>query len=120
MEKIRNIQKIVSVGRDELQPYELSLSYSEPWVGKVAADLLVYSYEDDGYGGSGVAAWRYKGKWSYQYLGHCSCNGPTEDMRTSDSAKFTLEELKTILSSKDNAWNENYALVVRHLDKLKS
>ena len=120
MEKIRGIKKIVSIGRDELSDSDLSLTYNAPYVGKIEADILIYSYENGGYDGSGVAVWRKDGKWAYQYLGHCSCNGPTEDIRTSDAAKFTLQDLKEILTSKDNSWNEHYKKMAEYLDKYKS
>src|SRR4051812_6462077 len=80
----------------------------------VTSASLVYAYRSSSYEGTGVAAWRHGGKWAYQYLGHCSCNGPTEDMRTSDAAKFSLEELKQILTSKDNSWSPEYAAVAKH------
>jgi len=117
MEKIRGIKKIVSLGKDELRESDFSVTYDAPYIGKVEADILIYSYESYGYEGSGVAVWRNNGKWAYQYLGHCSCNGPTEDMRTSDNAKFTLEQIREILNSKDNSWNENYKIVAQYLDK---
>jgi hypothetical protein len=120
METIRSIKKIINIGTDELSESDLSLSYSSPFVGKVEADLLIYSYENGGYEGSGVAVWRHKGKWAYDYLGHCSCNGPTENMRQADNMKLTLAELRTILTSKDNAWSAHYVKVADYLTKYKN
>lgn len=119
MEKIRGIKKVVSIGPDELGESDLSLTYNAPYVGKVEADIFIYSYYIDGYEGSGVGVWRKNGKWSYQYLGHCSCNGPTENIRTSDAAKFTLQELKDILTSEDNSWNTHYRKMANYLSRFK-
>lgn len=116
---IRGIKKIVNLGETELDAYDLSLTYDAPYVGKVEADIFIYAYKHEGYEGSGVAVWRKDDKWSYQYLGHCSCNGPTENLRTSDTAKFTLEDIKTILTSKSNDWCPEYKLVANYLKKLK-
>lgn len=119
MKKIRGIKKIISLGQDELSESDISFSYNEPFVGKIEADIFIYSYENGGYDGLGVAVWRNKGKWAYQYLGHCSCNGPCEDIRTSDNAKFTLEQIKEILFSKDNEWSSHYKIVGNYLKKYK-
>lgn len=99
---------------------DLSFSYSPPYVGKVEADIFIYSYERGSYDGSGMAVWRHKGKWAYHYLGHCSCYGPLENIRTSDNAKFTLAQIKKILTSKDNEWNVHAKSVADYLNKYKS
>lgn len=119
MQKIQGIRKIISIGRDELSEHDLSTTYSAPFIGKIEADVFIYSYDDGGYGGSGVAVWRKGRKWSYQYLGHCSCNGPTEDIRTSDAAKFSLDDLRSILSSTENSWNNNYMKMSEYLKRYK-
>lgn len=121
--KVKGIGKIISLGSDELSEYELTKNHygsKPPHEAKVKADVFIYSYEIGSYDGSGVAVWRKDGEWAYQYLGHCSCNGPTEDIETSDKMKFTLEQVKEILLSKDNSWNEHYKRVAKYLNKYKS
>lgn len=119
MEKIKGIKKIISLGPHELDASDLSIGYKEPYIGKIKADVLIYAYEDYGYDGSGVAVWRNNGEWSYQYLGHCSCDGPTEDIHNADKAKFSLEEIKNILSSKENSWCGHYTTVATYLARYK-
>lgn len=101
MKNIQGIKKIINLGEDELSENEL--------FGTVLADVFIYHYESGCYEGTGIAVWRNKkGEWAYQYLGHCSCNGPLEDIETSDKAKFTLEQIKEILNSR----SEEYCKVV--------
>lgn len=108
--KIKGIKKIVSLGPDELSEYDLSTNcYSkaedEDYVGKVKADVFIYWYENGGYDGSGIAVWRHRGKWAYQWLGHCSCYGPLEDVKTSDKAKFTVKQILKIIEG-DYQWKD--------------
>jgi hypothetical protein len=113
--KIRGIEEIISLGQDELSEYDFSFGYDEPYVGKIEADVFIYCYTNKGYSGSGVAAWRKDGEWSYQYLGHCSCYGPLEDVRTSDKMKFTLKQVIEILESKDNSWMSEANVLATYL-----
>ncbi len=109
MKNIQGIKKIINLGEDEMSEYEFSASSREPHIGRVLADVFIYHYESGCYEGTGIAVWRNKkGEWAYQYLGHCSCNGPLEDIETSDKAKFTLEQIKEILNSR----SEEYCKVV--------
>lgn len=79
---------IINVGSEELNEWDL-----KP-VEKLNSSFFVYSYEYGSYDGSGFAAWDLpEGKYGYAYLGHCSCNGPTEDL---NSIPYTLEELEQI------------------------
>lgn len=118
MEQIQGIKKIISLGQNKLEPYDFCGVFEEPFIAKIQADVFIYSYEAGNYDGSGMAVWRNKkGEWAYQYLGHCSCNGPLEDIRTSDNAKFTLEQIKSVLNSPDNSWDKNSKVVAEYLNK---
>lgn len=117
--KIEGIKKIISLGEDNLSEYDFCGSFNEPYIGKIVADVFIYSYNNYGYEGSGIAVWRYNNKWSYQYLGHCSCYGALEDIKTSDKAKFSLKQIKEILLSKDNENNKDCKIVATYLNKYK-
>ena len=58
------------------------------------ADWFIYNYEHGGYEGSGFAVWKKDGKYGYANLGHCSCNGPLEDLNT---IYYTLPQLKKLV-----------------------
>lgn len=64
-------------------------------------DIFIYSYEYEVFEGSGYAIWRKGKDWFYDYLGHCSYNGPTENLTTANNAVFTYEQVKDI-AKKDN------------------
>lgn len=56
--------------------------------------FFVYSYESGSYEGTGFAVWDMEdGKYGYTYLGHCSCNGPVEDL---NSIPYNWNELQQI------------------------
>lgn len=117
MKNIQGIKKIINLGEDELDEYDFSVSIREPYIGRVLADVFIYYYEYECYSGTGIAIWRNKkGEWAYQYLGHCSCNGPLEDIETSDKAKFTLEQIKEILNSNSEDY---YKIILNYLNKYK-
>lgn len=59
---------------EELADYELKD------VNKLEADWFIYCYKYGDYSGSGMAVWKKDSKFFYCSLGHCSCNGPTEDL----------------------------------------
>ena len=77
--------KIISIGRDKLGDYDLERDHygdnSRPLLDD--SNLFIYHYTDHGYEGSGLAIWRTnKGRWGYSGLGHCSCYGPTEEIKS--------------------------------------
>lgn len=118
--EIKGIKKIINLGKDELSPYEFSGNFKEPYIALIEADIFIYSYENGGYDGSGMAVWRNnKGEWAYQYLGHCSCYGPLENIRTSDKAKFTLDQIKSILNSPDNSYSNDCKTISNFLNRYK-
>lgn len=65
------------------------------------ADMFIYNYENYGYEGSGFALWRVGKKFGYAYLGHCSCNGPVEDL---NSALFNMSDIKKLASGNNYEW----------------
>lgn len=75
---------------------------------KIDPDLFVYSYEYGSYEGSGFAVWRKDGKYGYAYLGHCSCNGPLEDV---NSIYYSLKDMKKIVANA-NSYEKDYAVAV--------
>jgi hypothetical protein len=84
-------RKIVSIGKDEFSEYEMKDLAS------LVFNLFVYSYEIGSYEGSGFAAWTADEKdWYYHERGHCSCNGPTENINQSAKVPVTLEQLEEI------------------------
>jgi hypothetical protein len=114
--KIKGIKKIVCLD-EELSNYDFTGEFNEGGTSKVLADIFIYSYKREGYEGGGYAVWRYEDKWRYQDLGHCSCNGPFEDIQTSDNAKFTKQEVIDILS---NQWNkERTQEIIKEMKKYK-
>lgn len=100
MKKIKGIKKIIALN-EELDEYDFCGSFDDNPNSKVLADIFIYYYKQGSYDGDGVAVWRYEGKWSYQGLSHCSCYGPLEDIRTADNAKFTLKEIRKVLSAEN-------------------
>ena len=67
-------------------------------VNLINPDMFIYSYVYEGYEGTGFAVWRRGNDWFYDYLGHCSCNGPTENFDTANRAVFTYAQVKDIAS----------------------
>lgn len=59
-------------------------------------DLFVYDYSEGGYDGSGFAAWRKGKKYFYHELGHCSCDGPTDQIEQSAKVGISLTGLREI------------------------
>lgn len=79
------------------------------------ADWVVYWYESGDYDGSGTVAWKMGDKYETEGLGHCSCYGPTDDVK--GYASMTLEQLLKELRpiSKDDY---NYVHAKRVYDKV--
>ena len=77
---------------DELGDYELED------IEKLNARWLVYYYEEGDYEGSGFAVWESDGKLYYHDMGHCSCYGPTEEMKN----VMPIENISEIEKFADN------------------
>lgn len=61
-------------------------------VEELGAEYFVYNYQTGDYEGHGWAVWKLPdGKFGYTDLGHCSCYGPVEDLK---SIPYTLDEIK--------------------------
>ncbi len=89
-----NIQKID--GSDELWDFSLDRVKDKlPF-----ADIFVYNYKNNGYDGSGFAVWEQDGKFGYTYLGHCSCNGPLDDL---NSILYSFDEIRQIANKYEMA-----------------
>lgn len=84
---------------------------------KLEADLIVYSYASGCYSGDGFAVWKKGRKWFYTSLGHCSCNGPFDNLTTSKEAGFTLAEVKSVAT--ENNYGVHAVVVVAYLNKMK-
>ena len=113
--KVKNIaqvgaRKIVSIGTHEFTESEISD------VLKLGFEIFIYSYEHGGYEGSGFAAWKKGRKYFYHQLGHCSCNGPTDQIEQSAKVGITFKQLREIA-------NKNYQThgkeVVANFAKIK-
>ena len=78
------------------------------------ADFFIYNYNNGGYDGTGIAIWRENKKYGYAYLGHCSCNGPVEDL---NSIMYTLTQLRKLSKSGEYEW-EYAPLVMEKLNTL--
>lgn len=83
----------------------------------LSADLFVYSYATGSYDGSGFAVWRKGNDWFYSDLGHCSCNGPTEDISTSNNAAFKYEQVKEIATKKN--YHNHAENVIKYIEEHK-
>lgn len=55
-------------------------------------DWLIYSYAQGSYDGSGDCIWKKDGKFYHHDLGHCSCYGPLEDIKT-EQGFASIEDL---------------------------
>ena len=81
---------------DELTQHELEKAQNH------RGEYFVYNYKNMGYEGSGFALWSDDGKFGYTYLGHCSCNGPLEDM---NSILYTMEDIEKLANAKNYQWD---------------
>lgn len=99
-----NIMEIIkTTSSEELDVYELKN------VNKLEADWFVYRYWHESYEGSGMAIWKKDGKYFYCNLGHCSCNGPTEDL--SSIPYDSLDDIEKIMSNYDDKDKEVLKLI---------
>lgn len=93
LEKIKIGNKYVNVyslGRGPLSDSDLQ------YLDKYNLDWLVYHYNDEPYEGSGYAVGKTKKKdsvWLWD-LGHCSCNGPIDEIEKGPPTMYTTETWK--------------------------
>jgi hypothetical protein len=87
----------ISPGRGQLQHWDIDKVPSH-------IKVLAYWYENHGYEGSGVAVFTDGISFGYEYLGHCSCYGPTDkDWVFKYSSMTELE--KAVIS--EASWQES-------------
>jgi hypothetical protein len=87
-------------GCDKINEWDLERLKNKPF------DVFIYNYKSGSWDGDGFALWREGKKFGYAYLGHCSCNGPLEDL---NSILYTFPQIKKLAqkaSSKD--FTESY------------
>ena len=96
-------QQIISVGKDELDGWDIRSITDDPGI-----SIFVYAYTNEGYEGSGFAIYKQGTKYGYSYLGHCSCNGPLDDL---GKAVHTKTEIKRIVNGLTN-WEKSHAVIV--------
>lgn len=88
--------KIVSVGPDELSEYDLKELPQLERQCSYKVEEFVYWYEIHPYSGDGCAVYRDSNQdWHVIGLGHCSCYGPLEDLK---SVPMTKEQVLGLLS----------------------
>lgn len=80
-------------------------------VNKLDFNWFVYFYEYGSCEGSGFAIWRKYDKYYYDYLGDCSCYGPTENISIADNGEFTFEQVKEI-AEKDEYGKECIEFII--------
>lgn len=84
-------------------------------VEELGAEYFVYNYQSGSYDGTGWAIWKIDDdKFGYTYLGHCSCNGPVEDL---NSIPYSLSEIKEIA---DKHYSDHSDSVLQMVDALES
>lgn len=86
--------KIVSLGNDKLEPYDLEKIETQSKNLRYDIKEFVYWYRIRLYEGSGCAIFLDKNdKWHIIDLGHCSCFGPVEDLKSVPMEKEQILEL---------------------------
>lgn len=84
-----------------------SESLEDEWTRKdflaLNATWLVYFYVNEGYEGGGFAVWKRAGEFFYDNLSHCSCDGPTAHLYSSDKAPYTWEGILKIAKNYDES-----------------
>lgn len=109
--------KIYNVGRDSLTEYDLEHLTKEVY------EYFIYSYEDGGYSGYGMAVLKdNNGKFMFIHLGHCSCYGPIEERNP--KCIYSLEEITKLLDKRyrdeyDKKYIEDVARKLKELEGLK-
>jgi len=102
------IKKIVNIGGEEFSEYEIKE------VERLEADFFVYRYESGCYDGSGFAIWKKGKKWFYDYLGHCSCNRPTDGLSTANNAEHTFTQIKEIVKTSNKEYQDLVDYIIKN------
>ena len=103
--------KIISVGKDRLSKYELEEIPKLERQTLYKVKEFIYYYLDYGYEGEGCAIFLDSNdKWHIVDLGHCSCYGPLEDLK---SVPMEKEQVLELLK------NGKYSYYDDHSNKLK-
>ena len=85
--------KIIKIEKSEsLDDYEIKN------IEKLEADWCVYYYKSGSYEGSGFAVWKKYNKFYYHDMGHCSCYGPTDEMKRVGGGLEKLEDIEKFAS----------------------
>ena len=97
----------LSLGKDTLSEYELEgLNRNRPL--DVSIQSLVYSYDYEGYSGSGLAVYLdSNGKYHVDDIGHCSCNGPFDG--GFNALSYNRNQLKKILEKRSTEYCGEHA-----------
>lgn len=74
------------------------------------ADYFVYNYESGSWDGTGLAVWKKGNKYGYSYLGHCSCDGPVDDL---NSIMYNLSDLNKLAVKNDWDWRYGKLVLAR-------
>lgn len=86
--------KIVSLGNNKLESYDLEKVETQSKNLRYDIKEFVYWYWTRGYEGSGCAIFLDKNnEWHIIDLGHCSCFGPVEDLKSIPMGKEQVLEL---------------------------
>ncbi len=104
--KKENIYKL-DTSADTLSEYDLKD------VEKLDADYFIYTYESSDYEGCGLAVWRKDDLYYYASLGHCSCYGPVESLK---SIPYSLEELTKILGLSFKEYSTEFLEKIKFLN----
>ena len=78
----------------------------------IGVDTIVYWYAKGDYAGAGQAIVRANGKWYYNDLVHCSCYGPTKDLRNLISK---IEDTSINLSTFQGTCSSNLWMEVKEV-----
>lgn len=112
--------RIISLGPDKLSEWDLKklpqlekqLSYE--------VEELIYWYKDQGYAGFGCLIYRDNNdNWHIQNMGHCSCFGPVEDLK---SVPMTKKQVLKLLEKEYDYIDDNgdfclYKELIEYLKK---
>lgn len=82
-------------GCTPLSKYELE------GVKKLNPEVFIYNYEYESWEGSGFALWKKGNKFGYSYMGHCSCYGPLEDLK---SIMYSFAQIKKLAKADNYEW----------------
>lgn len=105
--------KVIALHRDKSEHFT---DYTLEEINELSADFFVYWYESGSWDGRGFAIWKRDDKWFYDGLGHCSCYGPTENLKIANNAGFTFEQVSEIAKNDDYSGGK---IVIEYIIKKK-